>query len=353
MKVLLIIDHAPDYREAFFQELGKRVNLTVVAQPCDSAGLHPPDNRMGYRYIEIPSKRLGGVFWQRGLRGIVFNETWDVICCDINLRHLSRICLFSTCGALRSRWIWRGHVFGRSNFKSLDAVRAYLLRNGAGCLAYSEPVADEVSKRYGVRARSFNNSQVAQDEFKAGVFSDTHSELRLLYVGRYGHRKRLDRLVRVASRRDEINIRLVGPGMDNLDVPNALECSGKIRMFGRTVGEYLKPHFDWADLVVSPGHVGLLVMNAAKYGKGIVIDSTSRHAPEYWLAQESDQPFIRFGEDKEVDLFIEDLLKNRWKLKFLGEQLQGVAERKYTIEYMADAHFETFDKVRKLAGYGS
>lgn len=349
MKTLQIIDHAPDYRESFFRELGRRVDLTVVAQPCVPAGLHPPSDRLGYRYIEIPAGRLGPVCWQSGLRDVVCNGNWDVVCCDVNLRQISRTFLFLTCGRWRSRWVWRGHVFGRSNSKLLDALRGHLLRKSSGCLAYSVPVADEVWKRYGVRARSFNNTQVASDEFKAGIYSDRPKGLRLLYVGRHACRKRLDRLVRLASRRKEISIRLVGPEMGRLEVPEILRASGRIKTIGRTVGDDLDPHFAWADLVVNPGAVGLLVMNAAKYGKGIVIDSNSRHGPECWLAQESRQPFIPFSEDEDVDRFFDNLFENRRKLKEWGKQLQEVAMRKYTIEYMADAHFEFLDKVREEA----
>lgn len=348
VKVLLVIDYAPDYRESFFRELGKRVDLTVVAQPCGPAGLYPPDDRLNYEYIEVPAKRIGPVYWQPSLRGLVYNGNRDVVCCDINLRHLSRTILFLTCGGWRSRWVWRGHVFGRSNSKLLDALRGHLLRSGAGCLAYSEPVAEEVSKRYDIRAVSFNNTQVAKDEFIDGAFSDSHAGPRLLYVGRHASRKRLERLVRLAGRRKEVTVRLIGPEMDSLDIPDGLKASKQIQIFGRIVGEDLNPHFDWADVVINPGAVGLLVMNAAKYGKGIVIDSNARHGPEFWLARESGQPFVPFGEDEDVDLFFDNLLENRWKLKAWGQQLQRVAKRKYTIEYMADAHFYVLDKARKV-----
>jgi hypothetical protein len=88
-------------------------------------------------------------------------------------------------------------------------------------------------------------------------------------------------------------------------------------------------------------------MNAAKHGKGIVVDSGSEHAPEYWLAKEAGQPFISFGDMQEVNRFIDDVLVNRWKLQHWGRQLQDMAKEKYTIEYMAEAHLRVFEKVAK------
>jgi glycosyltransferase involved in cell wall biosynthesis len=133
--------------------------------------------------------------------------------------------------------------------------------------------------------------------------------------------------------------------MEQLEIPDGLENNGRLVVFGRLTGKDLNTHFDWSDLVVSPGNVGLLVMNAARHGKGIVIDDNSYHGPEYWLAKESGQPFISFCDMQEVNRFINDVIDNRWKLQHWGRQLQEVAKEKYTIEYMAEAHYRVFEKV--------
>ncbi len=346
MKVLLIIDHAPDYREAFFRELGKKVDLTVASQPCETDGLAPPDKRIGYRYIECPSIRLKGLYWQLGLGRLLCREHWDVVCCDINLRQLSRLFLFITNKRYWKKWVWRGHIFGKNAFGPLDYIRKLMLQRGAACLAYNDPIAQQVTDRYGIEAISFNNTQVSKRDFREGSFGD-HSELRMLFVGRNQARKNLDRLIDLVKRHPDIYIRLIGPGMEILDIPEALKQFGRIEIYGRIVGKDLNPHFDWADLVANPGSVGLLVMNAAKHGKGILIDSNSQHGPEYWLAKEAGQPFISFEDQQGVDQFIDDLSKNRWKLHQWGRQLQDVAREKYTIEYMAEAHYKVFEKVTK------
>lgn len=341
MKVLLILDHAPDYREIFLRELSKYVDLTVVAQPCERDGLAPPDNRSGYFYAQLPTVRWLGINFQPGLKQLLGREDWDVVCCDLNLRHPTRLFLFLAFRAYRRKWIWRGHIYGKKKSIGLQILKKYLLQNGVGCLAYSEPIAARVFSDFGVKSFSFNNTQVGENDFLSGVFEE-HSELRFLFVGRNQPRKKLKRLISLVQRHKDLYVRFIGPGMESLDVPPSLIDSGNVKIFGKMMGTDLIAHFNWADIVANPGHVGLLTINAAKHGKGIIIDSKSHHAPEYWIAKESGQPFISFDNEKVVDRFVEHVRNNRWRLKQWGKQLQNVAKQKYTIEYMAKVHCQAF-----------
>ena len=350
IKVLLVLDHAPDYRESFLQELANMVDLTVVAQPCEADGLSAPRLRSGYRYIEIAPLRLGGISWQPGIMQLIHQEKWDAVCYDLNLRHINRIVSFIKNKKLRKKWLWRGHIFGRNESKILYHARKYLLRKAAGCLAYNELIAQRVMNEYGVETASFNNTQVKNNEFRTGCF-DRHAELRILFVGRNQPRKKLQRLVNLTERVPDLHLRMIGPGMEELDVSYKLQSSGRIELFGRIVGNDLNSHFDWADMVFNPGHAGLLVMNSAQHGKGIAIDANSAHAPEYWLAKEAGQPFIPFDDQGAVDHFLEDVRKNRGKFQQWGRQLQILAKKKYSIEYMSRVHYKAFKRAADKAAY--
>jgi len=345
LKILLVIDHAPDYRETFFRELGRQVDLTVVAQPCEPDGLAAPDKRLDYRYIEIHTTRFMGFFWQPGLGKLLHKGHWDVVCFDINLRHVARLLLFLKNSSYWNKWVWRGLIFGQNSLKIIGAIRKFLIKRAAACLVYSEEVARRVKYEYGAEAISFNNTEVKRDEFRPGKFNADHEGIKMIFVGTCKPRKKLERLIKLVERRTDVKIRLIGPGMESLVIPEGLKDTGRLKIFGRTTGEKLNLHFDWADLVVSPGNVGLLVMNAARHEKGIVVDNNSYHGPEHWLAKEAGQPFISFGDQEEVDRFIEDVLENRWKLKHWGQQLQDLARKRYTIEYMAEAHFKVFERI--------
>jgi glycosyltransferase involved in cell wall biosynthesis len=133
--------------------------------------------------------------------------------------------------------------------------------------------------------------------------------------------------------------------MEKLKVPAELRSLARVEVYGRTVGDELRPHFDWADLVVSPGDVGLLVTNAARHGKGILIDADSDHGPEYWLAKEANQPFISFGDVEVVYKFVEEVLTDRVALRHWGETLQAVAKSEYTVEQMVQRHIGVFHAI--------
>lgn len=345
INVLLVLDHAPDYRETFFRQLGSMTKLTVVAQPCEPEGLTAPLERKGYEYLEIPTKRVGGMYWQPGLRALTSLREWDVICMGINLRHTARIVTFISLPNTWKKWVWRGHIFGRAESETINFVRGWLLRRSAGCLAYSQIQSNEVVRRFGVNAVSFNNSEVRACEFRPGSHSLEDHVLKLLFVGRYQPRKRLERLIDLASRRSDIFIRLVGPDMDKIDVPQDLKETGRVQRFGKTSGDALNQHFDWADMVANPGHVGLLVMNAARHQKGIIIDSESRHAPEYWLAKQAEQPFVDFSDASAIDEFLDSVIAHPISARDWAVRLQELAKKEYTVEYMVEAHLDVFNKV--------
>lgn len=351
MRVLMILNNAPDYREPFLRELATSVDLTVVARPCEQDGLVAPQERDTYSYHEIPARHLAGTVWQPGLADIIARGSWDIVCSSINMRDVGRIRAFRRFGDLRRRWIWWGHIFGRTPLPGLGTLRASLLRRSAGALVFNEAIATDVQRRFGVPAFSFNNTQVRRDEFRAGVFrrQDNDDAIRLLFVGRNQPRKRLQRLIDLAGRREDIQVRLVGPGMETLIVSDSLEKAGTVQRFGRTVGTELTDHFDWADLVANPGHVGLLVMNTAQHGKAIVIDSSSTHAPEYLLAEEAHQPFVDFSDEAATDRFFDEVrtaTDRSDRLRRWGDELQSVARDRYTIEHMAAVHVAMFTRVR-------
>lgn len=346
MKVLFILNHAPDYREPFLRELGtyKYIELTVIAQPCEPDGLSAPEHRKAYNYIEINSIDFFGLLWQPGLRRILRESKWDVVCVSANLRHLSRLLLFITNPGYWNKWLWWGHIFGKNKSHVLHVFRKFITNSAAGCLVHGKSIAKELNDTYVTKAISFNNSEIKKNDFRLGRFNQ-HPELRLLFVGRCQRRKKLERLVDLAERRNDVQVRLIGPGTEKLSVSAELLNQRRVQFFGRTVGEDLHCHFDWADLVANPGHVGLLAMNAAKHGKGIVIDSCSDHAPEFYLAKEADQPFISFNDQHEVDQIIDRVKNNPSLLEKWGKDLQEKAMEEYTIEHMAKVHVKAFEAV--------
>src|SRR5690554_3255010 len=94
LKVLMILEFAPDYRESFLRMLAEECELTVIAQSCEIVNLKEPDNRGNYKYIEVNSKKRLGFFFQRELKEVIYQEKFNVICSSCNFKYLSRLLLF-------------------------------------------------------------------------------------------------------------------------------------------------------------------------------------------------------------------------------------------------------------------
>lgn len=345
LKVLMVIDYAPDYREDFFRKLGQRCELTVVAQDLISGGLKSPTERKNYSYVELPSKRYFGFVWQTGLPHLFEEKNWDVFCIGSNMRHVDRIMIFLKNKKHRKKWVWRGQMFGKFSSKKLMFYpRKFLLENSVSSLTYSLEERDSLRSFVSSKVDSFNNSEVCIQDFREPRFNNDDG-LNLLFVGRNQPRKKLERLIKIAQTNKNINVRFVGPDMDQLTVPEELIQSGRIVSYPAMRGEALNEHFDWAHLVANPGHLGLLVLNASRHAKPIVVDSSSTHAPEVEVARRSNQYFIDFSNENVVNDFFYQLVEDKSDLPSRGEALQKLAKSEYTIEYMVDAHINAFEHV--------
>lgn len=342
LKVLMVVDYAPDYREAFFQQLGQKCELTVVAQNLSSNNLKAPLERKNYNYIELPSKKCFGFIWQPGLSYIFKKKDWDIFCIGSSMRHLDRILIFLKNKKYRSKWVWRGQMFGKlSSRKFMFYPRKFLLENSLISLTYNLEERDKLRSFVRSKVDSFNNSEVCIKEFREPSFNNDDT-LNLLFVGRNQPRKKLERLIRLAQVNKDINIRLIGPNMEQLIISNDLIQARRVAIYPAMRGEELNEHFDWAHLVVNPGHLGLLVLNASRHAKPIVVDSSSTHAPEVEVAKRSNQFFIDFSNENVVNSFFSQLVGDRRDLKNRGEALQKLAKSEYTIEYMVDTHINAF-----------
>ncbi|MFU8816117.1 MAG: hypothetical protein ACNA7W_12280 [Pseudomonadales bacterium] len=347
MKVLFLLDQAPDYREGFLRELARHCELTVLAHPCETAALTPPRTRAGYEYIECRKSVGGRVRADFELEQQIERIKPSIICVALNLRFPLRIATFLLNPEYRNRWVWWGQVFGVHDNLVMTRLKRFLLRRAGGVLVYTD---DIVRRLKGIDARSFDNSQFSEADFKRLDAVDDGA-VNCLFVGRPQPRKRLHLIMDIARRFPRHNFRLVGPGMREYFA--AVEIPTNVALFPAADGDDLERHFRWARLVVNPGHAGLLVMNAACHNRPILIDSQVKHAPEVILAREADQYFIDFDSDDEVDRFFDVTCKEAASLASKGQALYDKAMDKYTVEKMAQKHMTVFEQVlERCSGCG-
>lgn len=347
LKVLLVLDHAPDYREKFLRQLGLQCSLTVLAQSCEKDSLMAPVERIGYEYIECQSIRFKSFRWFSGFYRLLHKDNWDVICVAFNPHHPWRFVPFLLSSKLRNKWIWWGQIYGRSKSKILTKIRKKLLSKSKGALVYSQSIQRILNKELPfLPVLSFNNSQASRSDYEKIPFrSRNDCGLRFLFVGRPQNRKRLHVLIEIAKKFPDISIRLVGPGMIEFVKKICNELPRNVECYAEASGHLLRSHFEWCDLVANPGHLGLLAVNSACHCRGILVEKKVVHAPEVILAKEASQLFIDFDDYDEVGLIIEKLTKNSEIIENYGLSLYQNGKDRYSIENMVIAHLDIFNKI--------
>ena len=340
MKVLFIVDHAPDYREEFFRCLGEKCRLTVLSHPCSTANLSEPGSRKNYEYVEIDSIKAGPFLFSNPNK--INAAGYDILCVDLNPRHLWRFYLFLKKKSFRKKWIWWGHIYGRSNNLILNFIRKQFLKRPAAILAYSKLIAKRVKADVNnVPVISINNSQSKRENFLSLEWPEFDT-LNFIFVGRPQKRKRLDRIINLAKNFPYTKWRLIGPDMQEFVHHHFNEITDNIECYGKTTGAELHKHFSWCHAVINPGHLGLLISNAALHGRPVLIQKNESHAPEIALANDSGQIFLDFDELVEIEKFFTGLRNDFSALKEAAQRLQRTAKSEYTIEHMVEKHLEAF-----------
>lgn len=346
MKVLFILNHAPHYREYFLRKLGQNIDLTVFAKPCSTENLIEPDERKNYKYFESFSNKVLTKFglqlnfkeWK------LLQENWDIIILSWDLHHVLRYVYFILTRN-KKKIIWMGHIYGTNSSRWMRILRKSLINKSAGVLTYSELIEQKlINDGIRVPVKSFNNSEVSETDIKILPFNFIERKLKMLYVGRYQERKRLDRLVDLAKRRKDVEIIIAGNNMENLvKVFPEIDNLTNLNIKGSVLGAELSAVMGWSDIIVNPGHLGLLVINGARFGRPIIIDEESKHAPEVIVAKEAMQFFVNWSDIKVVDEQIDSLINNRKLIIEASKRIVEIVRSKYTIEYMVQTFMEAIN----------
>lgn len=338
-RILIILNHAPHYRENFLRILGRKFNLTVFAKPCSTANLIEPQKRKNYNYEERNSQRFFLKFGLQVNKGEwkILQKKWDRIILSWDLHHVYRY-LYFLFSRTKNKVVWMGHIYGTRDSKLLRLIRRLFINSSGGVLTYSDSIKQKlINDGIKVPIWSFNNSEVSREEIKCLAFHFIPDKIKLLYVGRYQERKKLDRLVNLAKHREDVEIIIAGNDMDNLfyKYPE-IESINNLQIKGSVLGKDLEDLMEWCDVIANPGHLGLLVVNGARYGRPILVDNRSQHAPEVIVAKEAEQFFINWENLDSVNKQLNKFIQNRKIIEAAGKRLIEVVKSRYTVEYMAE-----------------
>lgn len=331
IKVVYIINYAPNYRDVFLSDLGKYVDLTVVSFNGKSANLKDPEVRENYKFIELSQVRFLNVSFNYK----EFTEAsgdFDVIIVGYNLRNPFRLLNLIR----RKRVILEGLMFGKNDNFIVTQIRKFVISFSEGVLVYSKMVKSRLEKEVSKPIISFNNTSYSKNEIQILPYPKIEKKLNILWVGRYQERKKVERLIELAKRNSNIELRLIGPELskklDSNDLPN-------VTIFESMYDDELNEHFKWCHAVFNPGGAGLLVMNSGRFARPIFIDNDSHHGPEIQMAIDGGQKFFDFSDINKVDELVSFCISNPVELENLGKNLAKTMEN-FTIEYMTQQYLK-------------
>lgn len=344
-RVLFVLNNAPNYRNVFLEQLAQHVELTVLANCGRAIGLREPSVRKGYRYLGVKERILFGINWnwQQFTKA---SGTFDLIILGgISIRNP-----FLLLNLIRSKqkFIFFGHIYSNRKVGTINRrvslyglFRRIIFKRCRAFLVHSDFVKEKLKHETSKPIYSFNNTYFFRSDVTPVPFDNKKGKLNILWVGRYtSHPNKLRNityLIDIARRNKNVNVRLIGNGIKE-GVKN-IPLSDNVEIYGEMYDDSaLEHHFRWSHVVMNPGNLGLLVVNAARFGRPVIVDNNTAHPPEIQLALDSGQIMLNFDEFSEVDKLIESLLRDEAnaKEKELAEKLVNTMYQKYTIEYMLE-----------------
>ena len=183
-----------------------------------------------------------------------------------------------------------------------------------------------------MRIVSLNNSHISISDFVRPQLHDRNNvgTLKLCFIGRYHKRKNLERIYNFINEStiDGLHLTLVGPGMTEVFRPTEF-----IDVMDETIGEELDSILSQQNAIVCPGLIGLLALDAAKFGLPVLVQKGLKHGPEVHLLVESDQYFIDFEDSEVLSETLVYLKSHPQELVCKGQALQDVAIEKYNVEH--------------------
>ncbi len=352
-KVLMVSAYIPHYREDLIIGLSEKCDLTVTSMDVEKLNLLPPKeellkkcNLVKTKNIKLFEKFLKIVIIPKELK-LLFSHHWDVVFAFYSIRYPHRLIAFYLTKLFnrKVKWYWVGHIYGKNNSRIARKLRKITLNLSDGVLTYTdEYVTRLIEDGVSVPIKSFNNTHVKFNEVEQLPFNFTSNEINLVFVGRYQPRKKIERLIELAYRRQDVYVKLIGPGMEVMEEEiSKRKLKDRVEIVGPKVGKELIPYLKWAHVVANPGHVGLIVLTAGQYGRPIIINNTCEHAPEYIVAKKSNQYFIDWGDDSEVDNILNKFIQNRMHIIEKGTELCELVKAEYIVDVSVDA-FASFLK---------
>jgi glycosyltransferase involved in cell wall biosynthesis len=309
-RVVLVQTTIPDYRTRFFIELGKELRGRLTLISGDEDWNRDVKHAGGVPHIQVRNVYLckRQILWQSGVLRQALRA--EVAVFGLNPRLLTAWVALLVRKVLRRRTVLWGHAWSRRGIASpTGRIRDAMRRLADGTIVYTETEAvalRSITKTIDVVAAP-NALYCTRD---LGPRPAGRTPTDFLFVGRLSAEKKpgllLEAFIEAQDELSpEIRVVFVGDGQLRGELESAVEAASltdRVYFAGHVAAvDDLRRFYDRAIASVSPGYVGLSLIQSLGFGIAMLIARDDPHAPEIEAAVEGDNS-ITFASDSSTSL---------------------------------------------------
>lgn len=372
LKIAIVLNVIPSYREGFYDALfeNNNIDVTVYAQTnipgLNLKTIHEryPNNVKLVKFLCAEREKIGFQFLP--FYNIISN--YDVVVVDGNPRQVSHFLLATFCKLIGKKMVLWTMAHSFRGFSPTENLRLFWSRIFKNIFVYTDSEVEFL------RAKGFKkhniigmNNGLNQKKIDNAILEWEHNKLKewqkkqgfensilLLSSARLDPKNKFDQIIEalpsIVKKKPNLIWCVIGKGVEEdklKELVKKLKIENNVRFVGEIYNETdLAPWFLSAQLFVHPAAIGLSLLHAFGYGLPIVTNGNKNlHNPEY-AAFENGLTGLNFIENNIEDLesVIIKLLSKDSNLNDMKVCVQKIAREKYNSEVMLKRFLEIIDK---------
>jgi glycosyltransferase involved in cell wall biosynthesis len=340
-KILIIQSCILHYRKAFFNELSKTFDVTVIhsGKATVGAGDH-------YNEILVSRIKMGPFFIQKNLWSSFESGRYDVVVAEGNARYISSIFL-SFFKKSKCRFGFWGTYMGKNYV--INTFWKYYTRYASVFHLFYSKRDMEVFEKFSVGKEKLylaNNTFHVQNRVKS--YSEKFKNT-ILFVGSLDTRKEINILIEAFSEilhsiPEYIELAIIGEGVEYQNLKyqvTQLLLNDRIKFYRSiTNPKILEEFYNRAYFSVSFGQAGLSVLQSFAYGVPFITKVDAISGGEKTNIIDGFNGFFCDGSQSDLEMKLMLLCNDLQKARKMGENAFEYYSNNCTIEIMANGFIE-------------
>lgn len=347
-RLIIIQTAAPTYRAEFFSFLEKKMNKNFILysgkryfQPSVVS-----DQKINYYTIKnVYFFKRSLLFQAGGLWKNLFSA--DIIVLELNPRIISNWIFVMIRKVFKYKTFLWGHAWPKTGIKSWsEKIRNTMRELSSGVIVYSEKQKKELKKK-SPKLKVFTAVNALYHE-KTLIYknSDNDEVKNIVYSGRLTKQKKVMKLLKAYADAIDLldkkaNLIIIGSGplkQKVLEFINKNKLKDRVFLKGKIYDKNtLEKIYNTALCSISPGYVGLSIIQSFSFGVPMIVSKNENHSPEIDAVIENQNAVY---EERSLSETMLKFFNNKHYWISRRAHIKRHSQKNYTIEKMAMPFFE-------------